>query len=230
MAKSKNDFQETTKYKMKVTKDGPYMVSGAVPLSEQSVCVDTDGQCHGWKAGKKYPAQENYVLCRCGHSQNKPFCDGSHLKVEFDGTEEAARSPYLEQAVEINGPGLKLTDAENFCAGARFCHRAGGTWKLTEESGNPDAKQKAIEEACDCPSGRLVIWDRDGKAIEPDFKEPSIVLVEDTQIGKMGPIWVRGGIPVESADGITYEIRNRVTLCRCGKSSNKPFCDGSHLK
>ena len=107
--------------------------------------------------------------------------------------------------------------------------RAGGTWELTEQSDDPDARQKAIEEACDCPSGRLVAWDQDGKAIEPDF-EPSIGLIEDTQAGVMGPMWVRGGIPIESADGKAYEVRNRVTLCRCGKSSNKPFCDGSHLK
>ena len=45
-----------------------------------------------------------------------------------------------------------------------------------------------------------------------------------------GPIWVRGGITVESADGREYEVRNRVTLCRCGQSSNKPFCDGSHVE
>ena len=82
---------------------------------------------------------------------------------------------------------------------------------------------------CECPSGRLVAHDRDGKAIEPDF-EPSIGLVHDTQAAKMGPLWVRGGIQVESADGKPYEVRNRVTLCRCGKSRNKPFCDGSHLK
>jgi hypothetical protein len=98
-----------------------------------------------------------------------------------------------------------------------------------KQSGDSDAKQKAIEEACDCPSGRLVAWEKDGKAIEPDFK-PSIGLVQDVQAGKMGPLWVRGAIPIEAEDGTTYEIRNRVTLCRCGKSSNKPFCDGSHLK
>ena len=229
MAKSKTTTQKTSKYKIKITKNGPYLVSGGIPLSEQIMCIDTEGQCHGWKEGKKFPAQENYALCRCGQSHNMPFCDGTHNKVQFDGTEEADRSSYREQASEIVGSGLKLTDAQELCAGARFCHRAGGTWTLVKQSGDSDAKQKAIEEACDCPSGRLVAWEKDGKVIEPDFK-PSIGLVQDVQAGKMGPLWVRGAIPIEAEDGTTYEIRNRVTLCRCGKSSNKPFCDGSHLK
>jgi CDGSH-type Zn-finger protein len=229
MENKKDNMQKETDYKVKVTQNGPYLVSGGVPLSEQDICVDKDAQCHGWKEGKKYPAQEGYALCRCGHSQNKPFCDGTHMKVHFDGTETASHAGYLEQAAEINGPGLKLTDAQDFCASARFCHRAGGTWELTQRSSDPEARKIAIEEACDCPSGRLVTWDKNGKAIEPDFK-PSIGLVQDTQAAKMGPLWVRGGIPVESADGQAYEVRNRVTLCRCGKSSNKPFCDGSHLK
>jgi CDGSH-type Zn-finger protein len=214
--------------KIKISKNGPYLVSGGIPLSEQIICIDSEGQCHGWREGKKYPSQENYALCRCGHSQRKPFCDGTHMKIHFDGTETASRQPYLEQANEIDGPGLKLTDAQDFCASARFCHRAGGIWKLTKQSDDPEDKQKAIEEAGDCPSGRLVVWEKNGEAIEPKF-EPSIGLVEDTQAGVMGPIWVRGGIPIESADGTTYEIRHLVTLCRCGKSANKPFCDGSHL-
>jgi len=217
-----------SKGKIKITKNGPYVVSGGIPLSEQIICIDSEGQCHGWREGKKYPLQETYALCRCGHSRNKPFCDGTHVKIHFDGTETASREPYLEQANEIDGPGLKLTDAQDLCASARFCHRAGGIWKLTKQSDAPEAKQKAIEEACDCPSGRLVAWEKGGEAIEPKF-EPSIGLVEDPQAGVMGPIWVRGGIPIESADGTIYEIRNRVTLCRCGKSANKPFCDGSHL-
>jgi CDGSH-type Zn-finger protein len=229
MPDSNYQTQKGSQFKIKITKNGPYVASGSVPLSQQSECVDKDDQCHGWKEEKKYPAQETYALCRCGHSRNKPFCDGSHLKVQFDGAETTSHTSYLEQAEEIEGPDLKLTDAEGFCAAARFCHRAGGTWNLTEQSADPQARKTAIEEACDCPSGRLVAWDKNGKTIEPDF-EPSIGLVEDTQAGKMGPIWVRGGIPVESADGATYETRNRVTLCRCGKSLNKPFCDGNHLK
>ncbi|MDO8472187.1 MAG: CDGSH iron-sulfur domain-containing protein [Dehalococcoidia bacterium] len=229
MAKPKGNVEKTITGKIKITNNGPYLVSGRVPLTEQIMGVDADEQCHGWKEGRRYPAQENYALCRCGHSQKLPFCDGTHAKINFDGREKAKTVPYLEQASETDGPGLRLTDAEEFCAVARFCHRAGGTWKLTEQSDDPGARQKAIEEACDCPSGRLVAWDQDGNAIEPDF-EPSIGLVEDTQAGKMGPVWVRGGIPIESAEGTLYESRNRTTLCRCGKSSNKPFCDGRHLK
>ncbi len=55
-----------------------------------------------------------------------------------------------------------------------------------------------------------------------------LALIEDPGIGVSGPIWVRGGVRIESAEGKIYEIRNRVTLCRCGKSKNKPFCDSAH--
>ena len=58
--------------------------------------------------------------------------------------------------------------------------------------------------------------------------KPSIGLVEDPSVGVSGPLWVRGGIPVVSSDGVQYEPRNRTTLCRCGASRNKPFCDGTH--
>jgi CDGSH-type Zn-finger protein len=228
MANTKEDPRDVPRFRIKVTKNGPYLVSGGLPLSEQSICVDSEGQPHGWKEGKKLPATKSYSLCRCGHSRRKPFCDGSHARIEFNGKEEATKKPYMARAAEINGPELLLTDAEDLCAGARFCHRAGGIWKLTRKSNDPRARQTAIEEACDCPSGRLVVRDKEGMAIEPEL-EPSIGLVIDPHSDHVGPIWVRGGIPVESADGNTYEIRNRLTLCCCGKSSNKPFCDGSHL-
>lgn len=216
--------------KIKVSKNGPYIVKGGIPLSEQTIITDNDGYSHEWRGSKEYPRRENYALCRCGQSKGKPFCDRTHLKVDFNGTETASQEPYLDRANEIDGPALRLTDAKNLCSVARFCHRAGGLWKLTRESDNPEAKRTAIEEAANCPSGRLVVWDKKTEeAIEPEFDQ-SIGLVEDPEKGVKGPIWVRGAIPVESADGISYEIRNRVTLCRCGKSSNKPFCDGSHIQ
>ena len=121
---------------------------------------------------------------------------------------------------------LILRDVVELCSGARFCDVGGGTWVLTEKSDDPAAKQKAIQQTFDCPSGRLVAIDKDtGKPIEPLF-EKSISATEDQVSGISGPLWVKGGIPVESSDGTMYEIRNRVTLCRCGRSANKPFCDG----
>jgi CDGSH-type Zn-finger protein len=216
------------KRKIKVSKNGPYLVSGRIPLVKQIIVTDAEGISVEWRAGDEYSLLENCTLCRCGQSKNKPFCDGTHVKVDFDGTETVTREPYLRRAKEMEGPVLKLTDAEELCASARFCHRAGGIWNLVPNSGRPEAKKIAIEEAGDCPSGRLVIWDKKtGKPVEPEF-ERSIGLIEDPQVGVSGPIWVRGGISVESAEGKIYEIRNRVTLCRCGKSSNKPFCDSSH--
>jgi CDGSH-type Zn-finger protein len=230
MAEPENDTRNKVNPVIKVTRDGPYVVPAGVPLSEQSICADPDGQSVEWKETKKFPVQEEeYHLCRCGHSQNKPFCDGSHITTRFHGTETSSNEPYAEQAQEYKGPELTLTDAESFCASARFCDRAGNAWKLAEQSADPQARQTAIEEAGHCPSGRLVAWDKDGKALEPHFK-PAICLVNDVSAGKMGPIGVVGGIPVKSADGKQYEVRNRVRLCRCGKSSNKPFCDGSHLR
>jgi CDGSH-type Zn-finger protein len=214
--------------KIKVSKNGPYIVSGEIPIQRQIIVAESDGTATEWQPSTKYSRQKTCSFCRCGQSKNKPFCDGTHAKTGFDGTETADDEAYLNQPKEIDGPTLKLEDYEDICASARFCHRAGGIWKLVPKSDDPENKQTVIEENCDCPSGRLVISDKEtGIRIEPSLPK-SIGLIEDPAMGVSGPIWVRGGIPVESYDGKTYKIRNRVTLCRCGKSANKPFCDSSH--
>ena len=214
--------------KIEVLKDGPYLVSGGLPLSEQHIVTNAEGESLDYREGKQYPAQAQYALCRCGQSGHKPFCDGTHKKVGFDGTETASRGPYLKQAETIEGPTVQLTDAESLCAFARFCDPKGRIWNLVEQTDDPEARKIVEYEAAHCPAGRLVVWDRKtGKAIEPKF-EPSLGLIEDTEKRVGGPIWVRGGIPVISADGRAYEVRNRMTLCRCGRSDNKPFCNGSH--
>lgn len=214
--------------RIEITKDGPFLVSGGLPLNEQSIVTNAEGESIDYRENKKFPPKPQYVLCRCGQSGNKPFCDGTHVAVPFDGTETASRQPYLEQADTINGPTMRLTDAEGLCAFARFCDPKGRIWNLVQQPENPETRKIVEHEAGHCPAGRLVLWDRvTGKPIEPKF-EPSLVLIEDTEKKVSGPIWVRGGIPVVSADGKTLEIRNRVTLCRCGQSSNKPYCDGAH--
>jgi CDGSH-type Zn-finger protein len=218
---------EKDKMKIKILKDGPYIVTGGVPLYQQVIVTDKGGHTRDLADEKKFPLQETYSLCRCGESKNKPFCDGTHNEMNFDGTETASHKPYMEKAEVFEGEELRLTDAHEFCDHSRFCLRSGGIRNLIKAK-RPMAQQMAIEEAMVCPSGRLVLWNKETKEpYEREF-EPSIVLVHDEQKKCQGPIWVRGGIIIEAVDGTPYETRNRVTLCRCGKSENKPYCDGSH--
>ena len=228
MTMKKNNERSQKNFSIKVCKNGPYLVCGGIPLMQKIINYDKKYDSCEWKDGKTFPVQTSYSLCRCGQSHSKPFCDGTHTKVNFDGTETASLKTYYKNTVTLNGPTLTLTDAKDLCASARFCHRAGGIWNLILTSNRPTDRTIAIEEAADCPSGRLVISEKNtGNILEPKF-DPSIVLIEDPYIGASGPIWVRGNILIESANGLPYAKRNRITLCRCGKSQNKPFCDSSH--
>ena len=215
-------------FKIIVRKNGPYFIAGKFLLVKEYIITDDEGMPVAWSKGEAFSEQASYALCRCGHSANKPFCDGTHETFGFDGTETAGKKSYEEMSSKFTGPGLLLTDARELCASAHFCHRAGGTWVLVGRSSNPEVKTTAIEQTCNCPSGRLVAWEKTtGEPIEPDFA-PSISIIEDPGKGVSGPLWVKSGVPVESSDGEQYEIRNRVTLCRCGRSMNKPFCNGAH--
>ena len=217
------------KFRVKVTKDGPYIATGGMPLAQDIVVPGDDGEPERWEKGPSHPNRERCSLCRCGASRNTPFCDGAHLASGFDGTETAAKTGTLERTEKTVGEEVDLTFSEELCAQARFCHGGDGAWAYAERSGDPEASKKAIHQACACPSGSLTAWEKKtGRMIEPDL-EPSIGVIENPQEGTSGPLWVKGGIPVESADGTVYEIRNRVTLCRCGQSKNKPFCDGTHV-
>ena len=214
--------------KIQIAKDGPYLVKGDLPLAKQTIATNAAGESIEWTAGPAYPSQSQYALCRCGRSAAKPFCDGSHKKVGFDGTETASREPYRRQAKLMRGPSMSLTDAEALCAFARFCDPNGQVWNLVNQTDNPKARKHFVKQTGECPSGRLVAWDNaTGESIEPKH-DPSIGLVEDPANECSGPLWVRGGVQVVGSDGYEYELRNRVTLCRCGASRNKPFCDGAH--
>jgi CDGSH-type Zn-finger protein len=216
--------------RIRVTRNGPYRVEGDVPLAQQTIVADQQGQSRDWAEGQAVEVGGSYELCRCGHSSNKPFCDRTHARVGFDGTEVASREPYRDQAGMMEGPTLDLTDAESLCASGRFCDPDGSVWRLIEETDNAEVRAAVERMVGNCPSGRLVVWARESGEPEEPSLTPSIGLVEDPVAGVSGPLWVRGEIVVESSDGTAYERRNRVTLCRCGASGNKPFCDGSHIR
>lgn len=210
-----------------IKKDGPYLVEGDVPLNR----LDTTGSGEtpeDYTEVESFQTGSQYALCRCGLSKKKPFCDGSH-RGSFDGTLAYEDKNYFENAEVIESRDFILYDNKQLCSGARFCMGDKTTWILIF-SKDEDKKSLAIKQVFNCPSGRLVLRDKQsGDILEPDFK-PSISILEDSLTGISGPIWVKGRIPVETQDGKSYQPRNRVALCRCGQSRNKPLCDKSHVK
>ncbi|MDO5571933.1 MAG: CDGSH iron-sulfur domain-containing protein [Bacteroidales bacterium] len=214
---------------IKITADGPYLVYGNPPIDQEIIIPNEDGNSWLYQKGEHFQPvnPEHIALCRCGCSKHQPFCDGSHKTASWSPEETASFDPILQGSQWYEGEELVLSDNEKYCAYARFCDACGRVWNIVGKQGE-EAKKIFFHETGHCPSGRLIGWDKEtGKAFEPKF-DPSIGLIEDPQIKVSGPIWVKGGIRIESADGKSYEIRNRVTLCRCGQSSNKPFCDGTH--
>ena len=96
------------------------------------------------------------VLCRCGASHSKPFCDARHHESHFQATGEANHGD-METLATRNGP-LRITATKN------------------------------------------------------------------------GPLKIEGSLEIVSGTGTTLAKTTKTWLCRCGHSSNKPFCDGTHTK
>jgi CDGSH-type Zn-finger protein len=215
--------------RIQVTKDGPYVVTGGVPLAKQFIVPDAKGQSASWRQGQgpdAFPPQDTYALCRCGKSAKKPFCDGTHAKVGFDGTEKAKLAFSPGDAQKFPGPKDTLVDeGQGYCAFARFCDPNGRVWNNVKGASTP-AQQAAFEaQVGRCPAGRLLaIKNQTGQPVEPELP-PQIGVIED--VGFSGALWVQGGVQISGENG-DYQVRNRVTLCRCGRSGNKPLCDGSH--
>jgi uncharacterized Fe-S cluster protein YjdI/CDGSH-type Zn-finger protein len=90
---------------------------------------------------------------------------------------------------------------------------------IDPDNADPDVVARVVES---CPSGALQYHRLDGG---PDENPPT-----PTQITPLrnGPLLVHGPVQVTHGDGTT-EAFPRATLCRCGLSKNKPFCDNSHL-
>lgn len=102
--------------KIRITKNGPYLVTGNIPLGEMIILPAKNGNIY--KEGRTFPNQEKYALCRCGKSKNKPFCDGSHHSSNFDGTLTASKELITNYATKYESPNLILEDTESLLC---FC-------------------------------------------------------------------------------------------------------------
>jgi len=158
-------------------------------------------------------------LCRCGHSKNKPFCDGSHKDAGFQsrGGEAAGR----DRLITYEGAKVSITYNPRLCSHAAECGRLAGhifdtTKKPWVELDNGTVDEvRAVVAAC--PSGAFAL--AGGEHLIADQAE--------IEVEKDGPFRVTGpkigGLNAgEGASGEKY------VLCRCGMSGNKPFCDGTH--
>ncbi len=209
---------------IRVTPQGPYVVTGAPAPHRARPIKSADDESLAWEHDAPLESDGDYSLCRCGGSSHKPFCDGTHQTLDWDGTETAPASSYDERAKVLGGDGITVRDDRGLCEHAGFCaNKLTNVWKLAkQEALEPGTRTQVIGMVEHCPSGALTysLPGAEGD-VEPDLAL-GVAVLDD------GPLWVTGGVPVERADGQRLETRNRMVLCRCGQSKNKPLCDGSH--
>ena len=207
--------------KITASEGGPFMVSGEVPVTTKTPIISEHGEPLTWKTGQPDEVKAKVALCRCGKSDDKPFCDGTHNKIEWDSTSNPPDATYDERAKNHGGEGIQIFDDRSICTHAGFCgNEVTNVWKMAAKTGDSRIRAQAMAMIERCPSGALT-YAVDGDPIEPDL--PAEIAVVPN-----GPLWVSGGIEVTDSDGTALETRNRVTLCRCGASGSKPLCDGSH--
>lgn len=215
-----------------VTEDGPYVVHGHIPLVHKTQVVSEHGEPLTWKTGEAIETPETYELCRCGQSSFKPFCDVTHALIDFDGTESADTRVTAERQVIFEG-GTRIVVKRDYslCMDSGFCgNRITNVEEMVPHTDDTQVRAQVMAMIERCPSGSYAYSIEEGEGdIEPDLPLQIAVTTEITSEGPIaGPLWVTGNVPIERADGQPFEMRNRVTLCCCGRSKIKPLCDATH--
>ena len=234
---SDNSDSDNATPRIAIMPNGSYHVFGKVPLVHKTQVVSEKGEPLTWVKDDVYQTrnaadQEFYSLCRCGQSGNKPFCDGTHRKIGFIGTETADSRPTATRLIQFpHGTRIIVKKDAALCMNSGFCGFSDTSLEqLVASTDDPKVRALVMAMVERCPSGALTYQvESDGPEIEPDLPVQIAVTTEITSEGSIpGPLWVTGYIPVERSDGQPFETRNRVTLCNCGRSCGKPLCDGTH--
>lgn len=218
--------------KIVVKKNGPYVVYGNIPLVRKVQVVSEYGEPLTWRKTELLEGGEKYLLCRCGGSHTKPFCDGAHSNIGFDGT-ETADTDVTANRQELYPGGVHIAVKRDYyiCMESGFCgNRFTDVQQMVPQTDDTRLRSLAIAMIERCPSGSYTYSIEPGEAdIEPDLPQQIAVTTEITSDGQIvSALWVTGNLLVQRSDGQPFETRNRVTLCRCGRSLIKPLCDGKH--
>ena len=188
--------------------DGPYLVKNLQRFSNRKGSIET---------------RATMALCRCGGSANKPFCDGTHAKIGFSSAKLDGR--VADKREDYEGDGITIHDNRGICAHAGHCTDGlPSVFRLKQEPWiGPRAApaEEIIETIRKCPSGALS-YTVDGVE-HREREDPTAILVSPN-----GPYVVTGGSQLLDTPRGEGGATDHFTLCRCGGSKNKPFCDGSH--
>lgn len=199
--------------KISPAEDGPLIVETPPNLSG-SVDVDMSGR-------------PKAALCRCGASANKPFCDGAHSKISFSSAPDRSRlrNTPLDYTGEVNGVPVTVSYTPVLCTHAAQCQaRAAAVFNPSQkpwiqpENGTLEG---ILDVIAACPSGALRVSVGEHPTQHMTTGDVAIVVEKD------GPYHVTN-VPLEAEFNGAGASRAKYSLCRCGLSKNKPFCDGSH--
>ena len=175
------------------------------------------------------------ALCRCGKSNRKPFCDGTHSIIGFSSQNvnlnenDTNKLTIKNKRRDYVGKEITIHDNRKICSHAKECvNNLPSVFKLGSKpwiDSDGSKIQDIINTVRKCPSGALS-YSIDGI----EYRDPKEQRDPILTVLKNGPYYITGGIDligenIEFGEGASKE---HYTLCRCGASENKPFCDGTH--
>ncbi|MFI5388259.1 MAG: ferritin-like domain-containing protein [Candidatus Eremiobacterales bacterium] len=189
--------------------NGPYLIANLQHLTNSK--------------GETLPTRPSLALCRCGGSNLKPYCDGTHARIGFSSAKSPNRTP--DRPETYVGKAITIHDNRGTCCHAGNCtdhlpsvfHHEGDTF-VTPDGASADEVVAIVRQ---CPSGALG-FTRDGVDYKGEDRDQAIYVSKD------GPYHVQGNIAVQREKQNSGALAEHYALCRCGHSKNKPFCDGTH--
>ena len=189
--------------------NGPYLVADLRHLTNSK--------------GETLATRRSLALCRCGGSNLKPYCDGTHARIGFSSAKSPNRTP--DRPDTYVGKSITVHDNRGTCCHAGNCtdHLPPVFHHDTDPFVTPDGAtaDEIVAIVRQCPSGALG-YTRDGVDYKGEDRDQAIYVSKD------GPYHVQGNIALARERQNAGALAEHYALCRCGHSKNKPFCDGTH--
>ncbi len=202
-------MSEAQKPTIECSQNGPYIVRNLETL-------------HNSK-GEPIPTRRTMALCRCGGSANKPFCDGTHSNIGF--TSERLTDGARDKRRDYVGTHITIHHNRGICSHAGFCtDNLASVFRMKEKPWiDPDGAEAdaIIATIKQCPSGALS-YSIERAEYRDQERKPMIAVSRD------GPLYISGSVELKDQPWGEGASQEHYTLCRCGASKNKPFCDGTH--